>query len=75
MNTTYTCVICEAINHSSHFACSCCGAVPARYSWTGRPSNSHAVDVVVAHGAVRAAQHYRARLGLKTVELSYYAEV
>lgn len=33
---TYVCSICDAINAGVKFSCSCCGAIPRKYSWNGK---------------------------------------
>jgi len=70
----YECVICKSLNHASRIHCKCCGVIPARYSILAKPESAERhCEVVVAFGAVRAAQHHQ-RLFMRTVQLDYYAE-
>ena len=73
----YECIICHEVNHSSRLHCQSCGTIPACYSIIGKPSSSQleGVEVVKAFGAVRASDFHSSRLGLRTVEHDYYAEV
>ena len=76
----YECVICLSINHGSHLHCSICGAVPAKYSLSGKTASLQSdhytmIEIVVAYGAERCASHHAKRAsGFKTVTATYYAE-
>ncbi len=71
----YTCTICHSVNHPSRVHCQNCGAIPSRYSITGRVmDSSYSRECVAAIGCKRATQHHQ-RLRLWTVETTYYAEV
>lgn len=75
----YECSICLALNHASRLHCQCCGTIPAMYSLIGETvqavdSYPTAVRVFAAHGCMRTEKHLSARIGLKTVSLTYYAK-
>lgn len=85
---TYECVICLNTNHNSKLHCSCCGAVPAKYSPIGVTARNYYgefadvlserinpwITVVVAHGADRAEHHKTSRSTMRTVKADYYAD-
>lgn len=76
----HECVICKSVNHVYRFTCQNCGTIPAKYSVARVPTvhrvtvdgDITATEIVVARGAVRAAQHHQ-RLFLRTVAHDYYA--
>lgn len=77
----YECQICLTVNHSTRLHCGYCGCIPSQYSVLGRPAIviheqdiSRFIPAVAAIGCVRACQHHAARVYLRTVETSYYAE-
>jgi len=80
----YECSICLSLNHSSRLHCALCGAVPAKYSITGKPfvesdcnpfsPEWRCKEIVAAYGCSRASQHHASRVYLRTVTLDYYAE-
>lgn len=80
---TYECAICLNINHNSHFHCSTCGTIPAKYSVLNVPARFvpivadepiRMIGVVVARGADRAEHHHTTRTYMRTVPADYYAE-
>ena len=77
----YECVICQSLNHATHYRCQYCGAIPLRYSILGVPAfvidddvQSRFIPFVVAEGAIRACQHHAQQINLRTVPLDYYGE-
>jgi len=76
---TYECEICHGINHVRRFNCQNCGTIPAKYSWTGRPTASfylsgYTIEVYVAFGAERQVSRRTIKRTARTVPLDYYAE-
>lgn len=85
MGKTYECEICLAVNHASKIHCSICGTIPAQYSPIGKPCSMSRADgtqrisgiirVLVAWGAVRQTSTRTVKRVMRTVPLTYYAEV
>ena len=65
---TYTCQVCNAINHAKRLRCQFCGAVPAMYRIANAP------ETVAAIGCDRQENHHTTRVNLRTVPLDYYAQ-
>ena len=87
-SNTYVCSICHNINHVCRFHCSCCGTIPAMYSWRNIPIRfrpdtivsfnpietiSNTIPVVVAFGCSRVEHYKQSKANLRTVPLDYYA--
>jgi len=71
----YECTICLGHNHDSRLNCQICGAIPAKYSWTGKPIDVDSYrPIVAAIGCDRADSHRAQRINLRTVPLDYYGE-
>lgn len=82
----YECVICLSLNHASRLHCQNCGTVPKQYSVIKVPmvikidrgnnygTGTKCVPVLVAFGSERASQKRISRVGLRTVQSTYYAE-
>lgn len=64
---TYTCEVCHGTNHSSRLHCQYCGAIPARYSLTGKAT------IHVLPGCQRTESVRTSKARLVTVPLDYYA--
>jgi len=72
--TSYVCVICDSVNHSTRVHCRACGTIPAMYAMTGKPSNDDEVEVVVARGAWRVTIAHASHIHFRTVPADYYSE-
>jgi len=79
---TYECTICLQINHAVKMHCSTCGAVPAIYSFTGKPlkgvyenDSSIQIEVFVAQGAIRQGKERTSKVYFRTVPADYYSEI